>query len=28
LGEFNKAREDLEKLEKELIAKLKAAGYA
>jgi type I restriction enzyme M protein len=28
LSEFNKAREDLDKLEKELIAKLKAAGYA
>jgi type I restriction enzyme M protein len=28
LNEFNKARQDLEKLEKELIAKLKAAGYA
>jgi type I restriction enzyme M protein len=28
LGEFNQARGDLDKLEKELIAKLKAAGYA
>jgi type I restriction enzyme M protein len=28
LSEFNKAREDLATLEKELIAKLKAAGYA
>jgi type I restriction enzyme M protein len=28
LGELNKAREDLEKLDKELIAKLEAAGYA